>query len=68
LPRTDIAPAKSLSLPQRIAIYMSEIKKAGRLRTITLIILILMAIGIGYDRMKDTEPKIIQPEAQTQSD
>lgn len=34
---------------------MSEIKKAGRARTITLVILILMAIGMGYDQLKQRD-------------
>lgn len=47
---------------------MSELKKAGRLRTITLIIIILMAIGMGYDQWKDDEPKIVPNDASEQSE
>lgn len=36
---------------------MSEFDRSGRIRAITLIILSLMAIGMGYDRLKENEKK-----------
>lgn len=44
---------------------MSEIKNAGRARTITLIILPLVAIGMGYDQLKENEKNSPPPSADT---
>ncbi len=47
---------------------MKEINRPGRIRTITLIILLLMAIGMGYDQLKENEKNSPPPSAETNAD
>ena len=47
---------------------MSEIKNTGRARTITMIILLLMAIGMGYDQLKENEKSSPPPSAEISED